>query len=374
MIRIAFVIDSVASSRAGTEKQLLMLLHGLDRRRFEPTLVCLRSSDWLSTQSFPFDVRVLNVGKLANPSTLAGLWSFRKLQREKRFDIVQTFFIEANIFGTLVARFSGIPNVVSSRRNIGYWHTRIHTGILRLLEPMTPFYLANSNAALEVTCRVERVPARKITVIYNGLDLEPFDGGHAELRAPQRREWKISDDEILVGAIANLRPVKNLSSLVHAASILKASFPRLSFTIIGEGPDQRRLEDQIRAAGLEDRVVLRGPSTAVSSCLAAFDIAVQCSCSESFSNSLVEYMAAGLPIAASAVGGNVEALAHGETGVLYEPDGGNNLAAALKDLVSNPARARAMGARARQVSNRYSMQTCIRSHEEYYEKIVGGGR
>jgi glycosyltransferase involved in cell wall biosynthesis len=371
MIRIAYIIDTIATPNAGTEKQLLMLLHGLDRTEFEPTLICLRPSEWLQRQSFPFDVHILDLGAILRPSMLGAIARFKTLDRAKRFDIVQTFFVDANIFGTIAAHRAGVRTIISCRRNIGHWHTGVHTTLLRFLRRWTTHYLANSKAVLDVSLRREGVSADRITVIYNGLDLSCFETVDPSLRRRQRQDWHIAPDQTLVGVVANLRPVKNLPSFIGAAAELKDAYPNARFVVVGEGPDRADLQTRIDAAGLNDRVLLAGAHSDVLPCLAAFDIAVQCSFSESFSGALVEYMAAGLPIAASRVGGNPEAITSGATGLLYESDDGPNLAACLKQLLTDSAAARALGAAARSAAfERYSREACIRKHQQFYREMV----
>ncbi|MBU0982880.1 MAG: glycosyltransferase [candidate division Zixibacteria bacterium] len=372
MIRIAFIIDTIETPGAGTEKQLLALLHGLDRTRFEPTLVCLRPSRWLADQTFPFAVEILNLGSMIRPGAYGAYRRFKRLHREKQFDIAQTFFLDGNIFGTIAARLAGIRTVVSSRRNIGYWHTGFWKTVLRFLRRFTPYYLANSQAVLEVSRDVEGVPVERITVIYNGLELDDFKAIDASTRLAMRRRWGIEDSQTLVGAVANLRPVKNVMSLILAAEALAGAFPNVRFVVAGEGPLRQELQARIDEAGLTERFQLVGSLTDIPSCLAAFDIGVQCSHSESFSNSLVEYMAAGLPIVASSVGGNVEAIQHGVNGLLYDGTSADGLKKGLEDLLADNQRAQELGDRAlKDAFERYSLRSCLDRHEEFYTSIVG---
>ena len=348
-----------------------MLLQGLDRAAFEPVLLCLRPSDWLREQDFPFEVQVLNVGAILRPSLLGAISRFKALQRERQFDIVQTFFVDANIFGTIASHRAGVPTIISSRRNIGYWHTGIHTRLLRFLRRWTTHYLANSKAVLDVSLNSEGVSPDKVTVIYNGLDLSAFERIDADMRNTQRAAWGVAPDETLIGAVANLRSVKNIPALVSAAAALKDDYPKTRFVVIGEGPDREQLQAQINAAGLEQRFELAGAHSDIVPALAALDIGVQCSRSESFSGSLVEYMAAGLPIAASNVGGNPEAITNRQTGVLYASDDGPNLAGALRALLDDPTAAGSMGRAARAAAlERYSREACIAEHERFYRQIV----
>ena len=371
MINIAYVIDTIATPRAGTEKQLLMLLKGLDRNRFNPTLVCLRNSEWLEDQALSCDLEILNLGSILRPGFFGAASRFKKLHRERKFDIVQTFFLDANLFGTIAARMAGIKNVVSSRRNIGYWHTWFYRTMLRMLRRWTSCYLANSKAVLDVSLEAEGIAPENITVIYNGLDLSQYEVIEESVRLRQRHTWGVADNELLVGAVANLRPVKNIPSLISAAARLTRKHAGLKFVVVGEGPDREQLQQQVDSAGLTDRFRMMGAHNDIVPCLAAFDVGVQCSRSESFSGSLVEYMAAGLPIAASAVGGNVEAISHEQTGLLYDVNDPNGLVSTISALLSDLGKALQYGESAREAAfAHYSEEACVKAHERYYTDIM----
>jgi hypothetical protein len=103
MIRIAFIAETIDSPTAGMEKQLLLLLHHLNREEFEPTLVCLRDSVWLRRQRFPFRVEILHLTSLLRPAYFRACLRFRRLHQRYKFNIVQVFSIDAIYFGTSTA-------------------------------------------------------------------------------------------------------------------------------------------------------------------------------------------------------------------------------------------------------------------------------
>jgi len=188
MIRIAFVIDTIETSSAGTEQQLLLLLNNLDRSRFEPHLICLRDSGWLQANELPFPVEIFGLHSLRSFSALTALRRFRRYCRDKRIDIVQSFFVDANLFGTVAARLSGVPVIVSSRRNFGrdYWHTPLWLFVLRRLSSLTTFYISNSRLTADYSVKVEKIRPQNIHVVYNGLDLTQFEAITPKLRAKAR--------------------------------------------------------------------------------------------------------------------------------------------------------------------------------------------
>ena len=370
-IKIAFIIDSIEAPTGGTEKQLLYLLNGLNIEKVQPHLVCFYQSEWMKKQVFDFPVTYLNLRKFFSPDFLKAKKQFIQLHQQNEFDIVQTFFKDGNIFGTYAGHKAKIRKVISSRRNVGYWHNKLQITILRKLQQWTDFYIANSQAAVDMTAEIEKAPQNKFTIIYNGLDLEKFNQLPQNTRPEQRQKWNIQENDILVGTVANLRPVKRISTVIEAANHLKPAYPNLKFVCIGEGSERPRFEQMIADYGLQDNVLLPGSTTGVLPALTAFDIAVLPSSNESFSNALIEYMAAKLPIAATRVGGNSEAIEHKKNGYLYDLDDKEGLINALKYLIDNKEASALMAEKAKQKAfDQYSIQTMIDNHEQFYKKIL----
>ncbi len=369
-LRIGYVIDTIETPAAGTEKQLLMLLNNLDREKFLPYLICLRNSEWLNKQQFTFPVMVYDVQAITSFNMLHFLRRFIRFLKEEKLDIVQTFFVDANIFGTLGAKLAGVPVILSSRRNMGDWHNRKHVIALRFLRRWTSHYVANSQAAAQKTIEVEGVSPEAMSVFYNGLELQRYENLTDELREKQRREWGVKPEEILVGTVANLRPVKNVASFISAAARLAPEFPSLKFVAVGDGYERPVLEEQVARLGLTGIFHFAGRLTDTVPCLAAFDIAVMCSKFESFSNALIEYMAAGLPIVASRVGGNAEAVEHEVTGLLYDIDDEHGLENGVRRLLTDREFALSLGKAAKEkAAGSFSREAYVKTHEEFYERI-----
>jgi glycosyltransferase involved in cell wall biosynthesis len=350
-----------------------MLLENLDRTKFRPFLVCLRPSTWLTDANINVPIIILNINRLFDLHSIKQLFAFRKFCRKNKIDIVQTFFIDANIFGTIAAHLAGVKIIISSRRNLGYWHNRKQLAILRFMRRWTDYYLANSHAVVDLTVSSEKARRAKIGLIYNGMNLEKYRSLSPFVRDEQRKEWNIVGDNILIGALANLRPVKRIDLLIDVASELLKEFPNLKFVVVGEGPDRENLSQQIDNLNLNGKFILPGTSMDTVPALAAFDIAVLCSRSESFSNSLIEYMAAGLPLVASAVGGNVEAVSDNETGLLFPADDADKLKAVLRRLIKEKDFARQLGTKAREEAfARYAQEICVDKHERFYLQVMEG--
>jgi len=168
--------------------------------------------------------------------------------------------------------------------------------------------IANSEAVLERVAESEWGSRGKLCVVYNGIDREqmrPKPGARAKLR----RELGLSDEHILVGNISGLRRIKGVDMFVEAAAFAYRQHAQLRFVLVGDGELREEVEELVRKKGLQSVFIVAGAADDVCPYLAAMDIAVLCSMAEGFSNSLLEYMAAELPIIATDVGGNKEALA-----------------------------------------------------------------
>jgi glycosyltransferase involved in cell wall biosynthesis len=176
-----------------------------------------------------------------------------------------------------------------------------------------------------------------------------------------------------VGAVANLRPVKGLGVFVRAAARLRDEHPRAAFEVAGEGELRGALEQQVRAEGLAGRFRLRGCVADVSGFLADLDVAVLCSHAEGMSNALLEYMAAGRPVVATAVGAAPELIEDGVHGLLVPPGDAVRLAEAIGRLLADRSLARRLGESARRRAlERFSREAMVRRFEDFYQGLLTG--
>jgi glycosyltransferase involved in cell wall biosynthesis len=230
----------------------------------------------------------------------------------------------------------------------------------------TDCILANSRVAAETIRDVEAVPHRKMYVAYNGIDLSKFSRLD-ELRDHARKMLGFGPDDIVVGNISGFREVKGIPQFVDAARIVLEKEPRMRFLAVGDGTQYGLVVERIRQYGLEDRFYLAGQQTDVLPYLAAMDIGVLSSLAEGFSNSLLEYMASGLPSVATEVGGNREALEG--AGILVPPDDPKALAEAILELRSATLR-QALGLAARQRVERFSLARAEKRMKEIYAELL----
>jgi glycosyltransferase involved in cell wall biosynthesis len=216
----------------------------------------------------------------------------------------------------------------------------------------------------------------KIVVIHNGLDAAPLD--EMESRALRRRrraellaELGLSSDARIVGSVAGLRPVKGHRYLIEAAAKLMKADARVHLVLVGDGELRDEIVAQIERLGIGARTRLLGLREDSARMAAAFDVAVLASLSEGLPNAVMEAMAAGAPVVATAVGGVPELIKDDETGFLVPPANSEALAARIQYALSHAPRASLAAMRGRQfIIERFGMERMVAAVERLYDEII----
>jgi L-malate glycosyltransferase len=362
-VRVCFLIDDLAA--AGTESQLLALIARLDRARVQPYLCLLRGDGEVSRALEPAHCPVwrLGVRSLCRPATIVQAMRFIRFLRRERIDVVQAYFPDSAYFGLPAARLAGVPHRLRTRNNLGHWLTPLHRRLGRLLNRIGTGTVVNCGAARDAFAAAEGASVKTLTILENGVDHERF------LAVPPL-SVRASAGGRMIGAAANLRPVKGLDLLLDAAAQLSGDYSDLICQIAGEGEMRGALEESARQRGLTGRFHLLGSVADVPAFLSGLDIAVLPSRSEGMSNALLEYMAAGRAVVATAVGAAAELIDDGVHGLLVPPNDAGKLAAAIDRLLKNPGLARRMGEAARRrARERYSREAMVERFTEFYERL-----
>lgn len=331
--KILFLVDEISAiTDGGTERQILQAVEICKQIGMLPHLCVFRRTRWLTPELAGCAVTHFEIPKLVSWRGLRSLLHITRWMSSQNFEILQTWFPEANLTGPCMGRLAAIPIVLGTRRNLNHACVSFSERVVLCAQAganlLVNRVIANSQAVLNRIVKTEFISPKRICVVYNGIDLSHIKPA-PELRVATRRALGIRNEDILVGNISGLRAIKGVDLFVDAAAEAYLRNRRLRFVVVGDGEMKARLEEAIRKYGLEGVVHLVGAAADVRPYLAAFDIAVLSSLAEGFSNSLLEYMASGVPVIATNIGGNPEAL--GSCGLLIKPDA-HELAQAIQKM------------------------------------------
>ncbi|MEA2326120.1 MAG: hypothetical protein QOE68_1079 [Thermoanaerobaculia bacterium] len=377
-IRIVHVITGL--SAGGAERTMINVARGLDPGRFQSQVISLSRDRTLAgaLHSAGIPLTTLDARPFASLGIGPLLRVWRFLRQEKP-DIVQTWLPDADIVGGLAARMAGIPviwNIRASLSDSG-WKPFAASIRLRMVERVCAAMsgviprMIISCSGVEVNRNLRLYRQEKIRVIGNGVDVDVFKPDPAA-RAEVRTELGVDDETPLLGMVARFHPVKDYATFFAAARGIIETRPHVRFLLCGAGmePANAALTRMIRSHGLERSVLRLGYRDDVARIFAALDVHLFSSRSESFSNVLLEAMAAGVPCASTDVG---EARAIiGDAGRIVPPRNAGALAAAARELIDlPPAEMTALRVSARQrVAERFKVQSMVANYAALYENVA----
>jgi L-malate glycosyltransferase len=340
----------------GTERQMIELIRRLDRARWAVHVACFHARgawfDRITQGATP--IVEFPVTTFQTPRVFHHMWAFARWCRAKRIAIVHTTELYSNIFALPAAALGNVPVRIGSRREINPDKTTAQIAMQRAAYGAAHTIVANSRAAAD-RLRVERVPECKVAVIANGVDFDAVRPHKARTRLRK------------IVVVANLRPEKGHDVLIDAAVEVLRRFPDAQFEIVGGGPELAALLARADARNVLHAFTFLGYREDVPSRLAGADIFVLPSRSEAFPNAVLEAMATGLPIVASGVGGILELVDDGTTGLLVAPGDAPMIANRLCRLMADPGLASRLGAAARaEALARYSFDRMVAAFEFVY--------
>jgi glycosyltransferase involved in cell wall biosynthesis len=310
------------------------------------------------------------IPNLYSPQTVRQGWNFAHALREWGADLAHTHDLYTNIFFAPWARLAGRCQVLASRR---WWYDAPRPGLGTLNRICNRFanrILANSPGVAGLLVGEEGVAEKKVVLIPNFLDPRAFERAPDERVAQQRSEWGIPAGAFVIGVVARLAPVKNHVLLLNAMALLPAE---IRLVLVGDGPSRGSLEQAAAALGVLKRVHFAGELITPVNLHQFFDVSVLCSLSEGFPNSIIEAMAAARPVIATPVGGVLDVVEEGVTGLLSPSDDPPAMAEAIARLRADRAfRDRLGDAGRRFVRSRYGQDQVIAMLKETYRSMSRG--
>ena len=372
-INILFFIDYLHGF-GGTERFLFNLITRLNRDLFN-CIVCPFSFNQYALKIFRdagIHVEPTPLIRIYGLSAFKQAWKIRGLIRKYNIDIVQTFNIDSDIYGTIIAKFSGVPVIISSRRDLGTYRKKRHLMLSKVTHRYVSHFLAVCGAVARNLSEREKIAAKQITTIYNGFDFADLANVDQSRVTAFRKRFNIGSSAFVIGNVSHFRPEKGYHIFFEAIRKVRSSIPDLRVIAVGAGePLFSEFKHEIEKEGLEDFVFLTGYAPNVLNYLSVMDICCLTPVSnEGFSNALLEQMAMGIPVIATDVGGNREAIVHGESGLIIPSNDVNALADAIMNLYNNKKMRKSLGDNAkRHIESKFVIDKMIEQMEQFYQEM-----
>ena len=374
---VLFIIDSF--EQGGSERQALQLLSQLHHSgQCRVYLACLQNRGSLRAEADQLGLGDIHEYALTSFYDFNFVQQLRRVRRflaEKKIDVVHTHCFYTNIFG-MAGRFLGrVPAGVTSKGETDGFRTPMQKRAERMAFRLADRVIANCHV-VENQLIKEGVHPSKIIQHYNGLDMERLKVQTGLQREEALRDFGLPADRRYVSIVANLHnPVKDHPMFLRAAAHVRAKVPDAAFAIAGEGELMEGLRALAADLGIAQDVFFIGRCDNVGKLLFASDVGALSSKAEGFANSIIEYMAAGLPVVATDVGGAREAIAEDQTGHVVPSGDDEAMAARIIDLLNSPERARAMGERGKLiVAEKFSCERHLQNTLELYDELLAKPR
>jgi len=368
--KVFYLIDHFKDPFAGTEGQIYALIKGLIDREIETEMAIFKQSEYITKKEFPCPVKTLNIEKMLSLNAIITLIKLAIYLKRKNYGLVHIYFNDASVIAPIILRCFGIK-VIISRRDMGFWYTPLVSMILRVNSKFINACICNSHAVKNKTMEVEGIPNSKLSVVYNGLP--DYKINKMEINQVKEINELAPEKNIIIGIVANIRPIKRISDLIHAAKIL-ADENEFDFkiAIIGGG-DDKELKDLCEQLKIADKVLFFGAKQNVGDYINIFDIAVLTSESEGLSNSIIEYMGFGKPVVCTDAGGNSELIQQGVNGYLYPVGDVHELAKSLNELLKSKDKCKKLGSNGRhKVEVEFSIDTMVNNTLKIYRNFGVG--
>lgn len=308
------------------------------------------------------EIQKLGCPVIPFPLTASGkLGRIRQLKEfflEKNYDLLHTHNAYPHFYGTLAGRLVGIPAIIQTRHGRRFGETFNERLQFALASRLADRVIPVSDDTGDRCRSVGWLNERKVTRIWNGIDVDrfAFSGPAAEMRAI---------------TVSRLSPEKDLATMLQAVRLVVDSIPEFELMIVGDGPERAKLEQITTELNLESHVRFLGERNDVPDLLTQAGFYVSSSLTEGISLTLLEAMSVGLPIVATAVGGNPEIVQQPETGLLVPAANASLLAEAICQMCTQPQKWLTMGQSARErVEQHFNVRSMIKDYESLYQQIL----
>jgi len=367
-----------ALSTGGLENGLVNIINRSPPARYRHVIICLTAADKFAQRITAEDVQVIELHKREGYD-LHCYWRLRRTLRELCPDVIHSrnmAALESQLCSLglgNVKRVHGEHGREVNDLDGSNWKYLIFRKFMRFFVHR---YIAVSKDLQNWLTSMVGISPDKVQQIYNGVDYSRFSPESVKPLALLPARWRELDGILVVGTVGRLTPVKDHQLLLRAVAHLRAGHlelgKRLRLLIVGDGPLYPVLMQMIEQLALQDVVWLTGDRDDVPSLLQAMDIFVLPSLGEGISNTVLEAMASGLPVIATAVGGNIELVEQGFNGSLFAAGDHEALSDAMVSLLKNDRERAMQGTNARQrACQRFDWGRTVDAYLGVYDELLG---
>ena len=364
---VLLVVDQFSETFGGGERIALKLAALLPKYGYRVSILTFFVHPaCVALKSAPCPIYVLPLQRTYDVSAFRAALALRRFLKQERVRIVQTFFESSDLWAGLVTKVLSDAKLIWSRRDMGILRGRKHEIAYKLMSGTPDAVFAVSEQVRQHGILVDGIPSNRVLTIYNGLDVAG---------------WKtigLGKDagRFVVATLGNIRKVKGHDVFIKAAASIAREFPGASFRIAGDvlEPEYfKELQELVRDLNLTEQFTFVSGITDIRSYLSTADVFVLPSRSEGFSNAIIEAMAASLPVVATNVGGNAEAVEDGVSGFIVPSEDVSALADAILRLLSDPSKAKEMGEAGRRlVEERFTIDAMMHQITDVYSSLLEG--
>jgi len=361
----------------GTEKLVYDMVRHYDKHVISPVVCCLDEFGELGEQLQQEGYQIYSLKR--KPGIDWGLIPrLSSIVRQEKLDIIHAQQYTPYFYGLMASRYSKLSmatkssKIVFTEHGIPYPYRKKLKRLLfnPILCRLADEIITISEHTKSNLVTYENFPARRMKVIYNGIDLRQF----SQKIDPDSKKQSLglTQDSRVIGIVARLDPVKNHAMLFRAFKRILNVIPDTYLLIVGDGPEEKRLKLLVESLDITDKTLFLGARKDISALLHIFDVFVLPSFSEGMSASLIEAMGAGVPIVATNVGGNPEVVKDQETGYLVQSDNDQEMADILIRLLQDEKKRQRVGQTGQQrVHDMFSLDKMITTYTELYLRVSG---
>lgn len=361
-LRVQFVLGQLTFG--GSERHVVDLVRKLDRDRFLPQVLCLRTGGPLADVLRQAGIACAEVPVLSwkRPP----LWELCRAVRAFQPDALCVYTYVDKLWGRLAGMLCGVPVILSAYRTVRKpWYEP-------LLLPKTTAVVANSQALQKSFRRMYHYPEERVLFLPNGIDLSRFS---PSCKLDARKILDLPLDAPIAAQVARFEPVKDHMTSLEAFALLRRKQPEALLLLVGHGSEEQRIVERSRELGVQGAVRLLPPDSDVPKVFAAADVVLLSSQSESLPRVIIEASACARPVIATDVGGCSEVVLHGRTGFIVSPGTPEDMALRLGELFGDAERAESMGRNARElIAARHGQEVMAREFEKILLRLAGESR